>query len=381
MLRIPVLIITAAFWLASSSLVLAQSTGTVRGVVRDPSGSVVTKASVTIVNAATQQKTQAVTTAAGIYAFVFLTPGNYSLDVEQAGFNRFERANIAVDVAGVVEVNVTLQVGSATESVNVAAAAEQLQTNSSDLSHVVDNVMMNAVPLSSRNFTQILALSPGVTANVIDAGATGRNSVNISANGGRPWDNNVVLNGMNADNAMSQGFDDAQDKTGVPVPSPDAIEQFNVQTGLYDAEFGKQGGGTVNMVTKSGGAQFHGTAFEFFRNTVLDANSFFQNASGAAKPIFRQNQYGGTLGGPIKKDKLFFFLSYEGTNQANGISSTSNKTTFLPVVGDRSRQALGAIYGGKTGISGERAIRNPQPLHPYQRDHRVLRFLRPRHLQ
>jgi hypothetical protein len=352
LLRIPVLIITVATWFASGNLVLAQSTGTVRGVVRDPSGSVVPKASVAIVNAATQQKTQAVTTAAGIYAFVFLTPGSYSLDVEQAGFNRFERANIAVDVAGVVEVNVTLQVGNATESVNVAAAAEQLQTNSSDLSHVVDNVMMNAVPLSSRNFTQILALSPGVTANVIDAGATGRNSVNISANGGRPWDNNVVLNGMNADNAMSQGFDDAQDKTGVPVPSPDAIEQFNVQTGLYDAEFGKQGGGTVNMVTKSGGAQFHGSAFEFFRNTVLDANSFFQNASGGAKPIFRQNQYGGTLGGPIKKDKLFFFLSYEGTNQANGISSTSNKTTFLPVVGNRSRQALGAIYGGKTGIFG-----------------------------
>ena len=165
------------------------------------------------------------------------------------------------------------------------------------------------------NFTQVLALSPGVTANVIDAGATGRNSVNISANGARPWDNNVVLNGLSADNAMSQGFDDAPDKTGVPVPSPDAIEQFKVQTGLYDAEFGKQGGGSINMVTKSGGAQFHGSAFEFFRNTSLNASGFFQNATGAPKPIFRQNQFGGTIGGPIVKDRLFFFLSYQGTNK------------------------------------------------------------------
>jgi hypothetical protein len=352
MLRSRVLSFGAGCCLAACQLLLAQSTGTVRGVVRDVSGGIVPKASVSMVNAATQQKAQVLTTAAGTYAFAFLAPGTYSLAVEQPGFNRFQRENIAVDVAGMVEIDVTLQVGGATETVNVGAGAEQLQTNSSDLSHVVDNTMMNAVPLSSRNFTQILALSPGVTANVIDAGATGRNSVNISANGGRPWDNNVVLNGMNADNAMSQGFDDAQDKTGVPVPSPDAIEQFKVQTGLYDAEFGKQGGGTVNMVTKSGGAQFHGTAFEFFRNTVLDANSFFQKASGAAKPIFRQNQYGGTVGGPVKKDKIFFFVSYEGTNQANGISSTSNKTTFLPVVGDRSRQALGAIYAGKTGVFG-----------------------------
>jgi hypothetical protein len=198
MLRSRVLFIGAGCCLGACQLLLAQSTGTVRGVVRDVSGGIVPKASVSMVNAATQQKAQVLTTAAGTYAFAFLAPGTYSLAVEQPGFNRFQRENIAVDVAGMVEIDVTLQVGGATETVNVGAGAEQLQTNSSDLSHVVDNTMMNAVPLSSRNFTQILALSPGVTANVIDAGATGRNSVNISANGGRPWDNNVVLNGINA---------------------------------------------------------------------------------------------------------------------------------------------------------------------------------------
>ena len=253
-------------------------------------------------------------------------------------------------------IDVTLEVGSPTETVTVTGGPEQLQTGTSDLGHVVDNTIMNAMPLSSRNFTQILALSPGVTAGVIDAGALGRNSVNISANGARNWDNNVVLNGMNADNPMSQGFDDAPDKTGIPIPSPDAIEEFKVQTGLYDAEYGKEGGGTINIVTKSGTNQFHGTAFEFFRNTALDSNSFFQNATGAPTPVFRQNQYGGTLGGPNVRNKLLFFVSYQGTDQANGVSSASNQTTFLPIMGNRSRQALGAIYGGQTGAFGGVAI-------------------------
>ncbi|HXJ37806.1 MAG TPA: carboxypeptidase regulatory-like domain-containing protein, partial [Bryobacteraceae bacterium] len=343
-------------WLFAAEIGFAQSTGTVRGIVKDPSGAVIKGADAVLTNRSTQQQSRTVTADAGTYSFIFLTPGEYSLRIEQSGFSAFVRNSITVDVAGVVIVDATLQVGGMTDAVTVAGAPEELQASTSDLGHVVDNTMMNAVPLSSRNFTQILALSPGVTANVIDAGASGRNSVNISANGGRPWDNNVVLNGLNADNPMSQGFDDAPDKTGVPVPSPDAIEEFKVQTGLYDAEFGKQGGGTVNMVTKSGGAQYHGSAFEFFRNTALDANSFFQNASGAAKPIFRQNQYGGTVGGPVVKDKVFFFVSYEGTNQANGISSSSNKTTFLPVVGNRTAQALGSIYGGQTGIFGGTAI-------------------------
>ena len=330
----------------------AQSTGTVQGVVRDSSGGIVPGAQVTLIEAATQRKTLALTNAAGSYSFVFLTPGDYSLSVDHPGFNHFVREKVVVDVAGVAVADVNLQVGATTETVVVTGAAQQLQSASSELSHVVDDTMMTSIPLSSRNFTQILALSPGVTANVIDAGALGRNSVNISANGARPWDNNVVLNGMNADNTNSQGFDDAPDKTGIPVPAPDAIEEFKVQTGLYDAEFGKEGGGTVNVVTKSGTNQFHGTAFDFFRNTDMNANLFFSNATGVARPVFRQNQYGGTVGGPIKKDKIFFFVSYQGTDQANGVSSSSNKTTFLPVLGNRTAAALGAIYGGQTGVFG-----------------------------
>jgi hypothetical protein len=336
----------------AAGMAFAQSTGSVQGVVKDSSGAIVPGANVTLVNLATGQRTETTTTGAGTYSFAFVPTGEYSLSVDQTGFARALRERFAVDVAGVAVVDVILQVGSSTNTVTVAAAAEQLQTGTTELGQVVDNTMMIGLPLSSRNFTQILSLSPGVTANVIDAGALGRNSVNISANGARPWDNNIILNGMNADNPMSQGFDDAPDKTGIAVPAPDAVEEFKVQTGLYDAEFGKQGGGTVNMVTKSGTNQFHGTAFEFFRNTDLDANTFFQNQIGAPTPVFRQNQYGGTVGGPVKKDKVFFFVSYQGTDQANGVSSSSNVTTFLPVLGNRTAQALGAIYGGQTGVFG-----------------------------
>ena len=342
-------------WLTITTAV-AQSTGTVQGVVKDASGAIVPGAIVIATNSATQQKTETVSNTAGVYSFSFLPTGEYSLSVEHVGFNRFLREKVIVDVAAVVVLDINLQVGVATQTVDVSSSAEQLQAASSELSHVVDDTMMTSLPLSSRNFTQILALSPGVTANAIDAGALGRNSVNISANGARPWDNNVVLNGMNADNPNSQGFDDAPDKTGIAIPAPDAIEEFKVQTGLYDAEFGKEGGGTVNVVTKSGTNQFHGTAFEFFRNTDLNANTFFLNATGKPTPVFQQNQYGGTIGGPVKKDKLFFFVSYQATDQDNGVSSSSNKTTFLPVLGDRTAQALGSIYGGQKGLFGGVAV-------------------------
>jgi hypothetical protein len=338
------------------TLSMAQSAGTVQGVVKDPSGAVLPNATVVLVNPSTDRKMQTTTSTSGAYAFTFVPPGQYSVTVDAPGFRTLLRDHVTVDLAGVVVVDATLQVGAGTQAVTVTDVSPQLQTTTSSLGTVVDNSTMEAVPLSSRNFTQVLSLSPGVTANVVDAGALGRNSVNISANGSRPYDNNVVLNGMDADNPMSQGFDDAPDKTGTPVPSPDAIEEFKIQTGLYDAEFGKEGGGTVNIITKSGTNHFHGTAFEFFRNTALDANGYFQKATGSPKPVFRQNQYGGTLGGPVIKNRVFFFGSYEGTGQANAVSSSSNITTFLPALGNRTAAGVGALWGGQSGVFGGVAV-------------------------
>jgi hypothetical protein len=330
----------------------AQSTGIVQGVVKDSSGAVLPHATVVLANPGTDRTMKTTTSDVGAYAFTFVPAGRYRVTVDAPGFKSFVREQVTVDVSGVAVIDATLNIGAGTEAVTVTNVSPQLQTATSSLGTVVDESTMEAVPLSSRNFTQVLSMSPGVTANVVDAGALGRNSVNISANGGRPWDNNIVLNGMDADNPMSQGFDDAPDKTGTPVPSPDAIEEFKIETGLYDAEFGKEGGGTVNIVTKSGTNHFHGTAFEFLRNTALDSNGYFQDATGSPKPVFRQNQYGGTLGGPIRKNRVFFFVSYQGTNQANAISSTSNITTFLPALGNRTAAGVGALWGGQAGVFG-----------------------------
>ena len=243
------------------SLLFAQSGGTLSGVVKDTSGAVLPGATVTLTNLATKQSRDAVSNEAGAYTFVFVPPGDYAVNIDLSGFKKFARDNVRVNLGSAVVIDAALELGGLEETITVAGASPQLQLTTSSLGSVVESELLNGVPLSSRNFTQILSLSAGVSSPVADAGAFGRNSVNISANGARPWDNGVILNGLSADNAMSQGFDDTNDKTGVPVPAPDAIEEFKVQTGLYDAEYGKQAGAVVNIATKSGGATFHGSAY------------------------------------------------------------------------------------------------------------------------
>lgn len=358
MKRLFVSAILGAFALASLSSrpVMAQSSGRVRGIVTDNSGGVLPGATVQMTNMSTQQSSQAVTTGGGIYAFSFLAPGEYSLQVTLASFALFTREPIVVNVAATAVVDVALTLAEITESVTVTGETPQLQIDTSMLGGVIENTMLTAVPLSSRNFTQVLALSPGVLSDVPDAGAFGRNSVNISAHGARPFENSMVMNGLVADNPMSLGFDDEGDKTGIPVPSPDAIEEFTVQTGLYDAEYGRQGGATINVVTKSGGNDFGGSVFEFFRNDALNANEFFRKSAGQPKPVLRQNQFGATTGGPIIQNKAFFFVAYQGTRQKNGIASSSTRNVFLPPLGDRSAAALGALYGGQSGLFGGVAV-------------------------
>jgi hypothetical protein len=352
-------IVIVAVWVvlgATLPMAFAQSGGTLGGVVKDSSGAVLPGATVTLVNLATKQSREAVTNEAGAYTFVFVPPGDYGVTIDLSGFKRFARGSVRVNLGSAVVIDAALELGGLEETITVAGDSPQLQLTSSSLGSVVESQLLNGVPLSSRNFTQILSLSAGVSSPVADAGAFGRNSVNISANGARPWDNGVILNGLSADNAMSQGFDDTNDKTGVPVPAPDAIEEFKVQTGLYDAEYGKQAGAVINIATKSGGAAFHGSAYEFFRDDALNANDFFRNRSGLPKPVLEQNQFGGSLGGPLLAQKSFFFLSYQHTGQRNGVSSASTRNTFLPVVGDRTAAGLGALYGGRAGVFGGVAV-------------------------
>ncbi len=331
----------------------AQATGTIRGLLQDPSGKSMPGVRVTLVNKATQRQVETLTSEAGTYAFTFLTPGKYQVLAEAPGFKRFIQDNITVDVAGTATVDAVLELGQVTEQVDVQSQVQQVDTSSSTLGGVVEEKMVTAVPLSSRNFTQILGLSPGVNSSVPNAGALGRNSVNISANGARPFDNTLILNGLLAENPMSQGFDDDTDKAGVPIPAPDSLMEFKVQTGLYDAEYGRQGGAVINVVTKSGTNQLHGSLYEFLRNDDLNANEFFRNSTGQPRGVLKQNQFGGGVGGPVVKDKLFFFFSYQGTQQVNGVSSNSTRSSFLPALTyDRSAQALGSIFGGQRGALG-----------------------------
>ncbi len=341
---------------AFATAVHGQSTGTLRGVVTDESGGRLLGVTVTLTSLATQQTSETVTSGQGSYIFAFLAPGNYRIQVALSGFRAEQRAPVTVNIAGTVALDFALSLQSLTETVTVVGGVPTIQLGTTSLGHVVENVMITAVPLSSRNFTQALAISPGVTSNVPDASALGRNSVNISAGGARPFENSVIINGLVADNPMSLGFDDAMDKTGIPVPSPDSIEEYRVQTGLYDAEYGRQAGAVVSVVTKSGSSRFSGAAFEFFRDDALNATEFFRKRNGQPKGVLEQNQFGGLFGGPLIGNRTFFFGSYQGTRQNNGIDSRAARNTFLPELGNRTRAALGALYGGQSGIFGGVAI-------------------------
>jgi hypothetical protein len=334
---------------------VAQSAGTgaLAGTVTDTSGGVVAGATVTATSTDTNQTRQAVTGADGGYRFSLLPPATYRVKFTATGFKTAEVSSVVVNVTETPVLDRTLEVGSQTEQVTIEAAAETLQTATSTLGNTVGTRTVTQLPLSSRNYTQILALSAGTNSGANNATALGKGTQNMSVNGNDPGQNNFQMDGVNITNFANSGSaNDASLYAGVGIPSPDAIQEFKVQTSTYDASYGRNPGANVNVVTKSGTNQIHGSAFEFFRNSVLNANDFFYNrnnpASATTKQALNQNQFGGALGGPIKKDKFFIFGSYQGTRQKNGLASQGVTTALLPPIpaGDRSapgfRAALGA---------------------------------------
>ena len=244
-----------------------------------------------------------------------------------------------------------LVVGVPTEVVKVTERQELLNTESSALGEVVDQQEVSSLPLVTRNYTQILGLSTGVSAEIFDAGAIGRGGVdaNISANGSAYQDNNFQMNGVEINDLAGSGHFSG----GVAVPNPDTIQEFKVQTSQYDASYGRDAGGNVDVATKGGTNNWHGNVWEFLRNEDLNANTFFRNQTGEPRGILRQNQFGFTLGGPIKKDKLLFFTSYQGTRQQNGIDPSCSSSAILPVLtDDRSAVGLAAAVGPTTAFGG-----------------------------
>jgi len=333
---------------------LAQSSGTgaLTGTVTDPSGAVVPNVTVTLTNNDTGQVRTITTGSDGTYRFPLIPPGTYRVRFMAAGFKLAEVPTVTVNVSETPVLNQTLAVGQQAEAIEVQAEAAVLQTADSTLGTVVSGNSITEMPLASRNFTQILGMEAGAANGVNNGAAFGKATLDFSVNGAFTKENNFQMDGASVLSAWGTGIAaDSGIYVGIPIPQPDAIAEFKVQTSTYDASYGRNPGANVNLVTKSGTNQFHGSAFEFFRNEDLNANSFFQNLYGGGRQqILKQNQFGGTAGGPVKKDKLFFFGGYQGTRQRNGVAAQGTSSTILPPIpgGDRSapgfQAALGAAF-------------------------------------
>lgn len=327
--RVAPLALALAFTsLAFTSVAFAQSdtTGAVAGIVRNSSGGALPSVTVTLVNTATNQTQTASTDSTGNFRFSLLPPGLYGVRFSSAGFRLAQLMALMVDVSEVPTVEAELVPGSPQESMTCTCRVSLSASSSSGT--LVDQKTITSVPLTTRNFTQVLSMSSGSAADVNNAGSLGRGTQTVNVNG------NTTAGGYTIDGAFASST----------VPNPDTISEFKIQTSQYDASFGALVPNT-NLITKGGDNQFHGDAWEFVRNDILNANAFFRNATGQPKPNLKQNQYGGTLGGHIKKDKLFFFGSWQGTRQANGLDPTSVATVILPALtDDRSAAAIAGQF-------------------------------------
>jgi len=308
--------------------------GAITGTITDPSGGAIANVTVTITNKGTNEQRQTKTIADGSYTFTILPPGDYRLKFTAAGFKTAVVENVTVRVTNTEAVNQVLQVGAVTESVTVESSVEVLQTESSTLGTTVTGNQINSLPMANGNYTEILGLSAGTAVSVDNATSVGKGTQDISANGVNPGSNNFQMDGVGVNNIANSGSaNDGTIYTGIPIPSTDAIAEFKVQTSTYDASYGRNPGANVNLSTKSGTNAFHGSGFEFFRNSVLNAdNKFYVKTPANPHQVLNQNQFGATIGGPIKKDKLFFFFSYRGTRAKNGVAPQGQTFgAFLPV--------------------------------------------------
>jgi len=312
----------------------AQSTGgRIRGTVTDPSGGAVTGAKLQLTNEANGTQRDAESGANGEYIFLEVPVGTYQIEVSQKGFKKYLRKGLVVNLNEVVGLDTPLQLGGSTETVEVTGAPPLVDTTSTQLGAVVNERAISQLPLAQRDAYQLLQLQPGVQSQVgLDTVYGSDRAGVVSVNGGRGRDNNFTVNGGDGNDQFA----------GLPAiqPSPDAIAEFRVLTNTFDAEYGRNSGAVVNVVTKSGTNDFHGSTYEFFRNDALNAKGFFDTT----KLAYLQNQFGATLGGPIRKDKTFFFVTYEGDRIRRG---SSGDTVTVPTTAERVGDfSAGPVFAG-----------------------------------
>ena len=321
----------------SPAFAQSQTTGRISGSVKDQRGALISGAEVTVSSKATAEKRKVTTDAEANYTVPLLPPGIYRVRITANGFNSTLFDSVQVVITETTTVNAKLTVAGVIVDPVTVHITPLIQKDGPQLGRVVDSRAVSELPLATRNFTQILALSPGTSVSLPDNTALGRNSQNVSVNGARVTQNDFEINGIDANNLTTNAA------ASVAVPAPESIQEFKVQTSLYAATFGRGGGGNVQAITKSGSNSFHGAAYEYFRNDALNANNPFLKAAGITRPTLQRNVFGGLLGGPIKADKLFFFISYQGTHERNGASPNSLTSGVLIAAGltnDRSQQTL-----------------------------------------
>jgi hypothetical protein len=326
----------------------AAITGSISGVVTDPAGAVVPGVKVIATSTSTNVQTVAVTDAKGFYNLPTLNVDTYDVTVGQQGFRDYRQTGVKIDANSALRVDIKLELGTVTNTVSVKSDTLQVETQSTQNGVVIDGTKITSVPLNGRSYIDLLKLQPGVSpySHSQDSGTSGVGATQVSGdldngqqsvNGGRTGSNAFMVNGANAEEGVHNG--------AAMIPNLDSIAQFRIITNNFDAEYGNYSGGQVNVVTKSGTNQYHGTVFDFLRNTDLDARNYYSPTRG----VFIQNQFGGTAGGPIRKNKIFWFADYQGTRQILG----ATQSYAVPSDADRTGNLIDQIgTPDQPGFSG-----------------------------
>lgn len=353
------------FCLISPALWAQTFEAQITGTVHDTSGAVIPNAQLTARNIATGTVYNATSNDSGIYRFPALTPAQYTLSCSLPGFKQFQQGPITLQVTQVLEVNVTMQPGEASERVEVTAAPPPLETETASLGTVVTTRSIQNLPLNIRDPLALIALTPGVVLgpNFGNGGGNdvGRNffKSDFNVGGGRSGSQEILMDG-------------APDTTpdinrGIIDPPVDSVQEFKVQAQTYDAQFGRTSGAVLNVITKSGTNDVHGVAYDFERHSILDANTFFNNRSGLAKPSFQRHQFGGDFGAPVIKNKWFFFGDYEGLRQGYPVTTLTTVPTALQRTGNFSQTfasngQLITIYDPSTLVTANDGTRTRSPF-------------------
>ncbi len=351
-------VVLSVIALALSVRVFGQggATGAITGTVEDPSGAFIANAEVRITNQDTGVLERSVKTGAdGSFTAPLLPVGTYSVTVQSAGFAQGQFANIGVRVTETTRMIAKLSTQAVQQKIEVQAEVQTVNTTDATTGQAIESDTIRALPLATQNFQQLLTLSTGAQSELNAAAQLGRGQVRIEVNGQREDNNNYLIEGISATDY------NVAELTNTPLPNPDVVQEFKVQTSLYDASQGRNGGGNINAILKSGTNTVHGDVYEFFRNTALDANEYFLKGSGSPRPVIQQNIFGGSLGGPVGKGgKLgFFFANYQGTRQRSGDSPGTLISTFIPYVPAADR---GTTPAAEANLAADFGVASADPV-------------------